>query len=59
MVMTFALGYISDGAFNPAVATGLAVMHKAGAADLWLYFTAELAAGIVAALAFRFINPEL
>lgn len=58
MVMTFALGYLSNGAFNPAAAIGLAVLHKAASASLGMFIAAEFAAGILAALVFRFVNPE-
>ncbi len=33
-IMAFALAGISGGAFNPAVAAGITVMHLARAADL-------------------------
>lgn len=56
-VMAFALGGISGGAFNPAVAVGITVMHLAKTADLWVYLVANLAAGALAALAFKLINP--
>jgi aquaporin Z len=57
-VMAFALGGISGGAFNPAVAVGITVMHIARAANLWIYLVANFAGGALAAAAFRFINPE-
>lgn len=57
-VMAFALGGISGGAFNPAVAVGITVMKLAKAADLWVYLVANFAAGALAALAFKIINPE-
>ena len=58
MVMAFALGPISGGAFNPAVAVGITVMHLAKTANIWIYFVANLAAGALAALTFKFINPD-
>lgn len=57
-VMAFAFGGISGGAFNPAVALGITVMHLAKTANLWIYLVANLAGGALAAVAFRFINPE-
>lgn len=57
-VMAFALGGVSGGAFNPAVAVGITVMHLARAADLWVYLAANFAAGALAAIAFKLINPE-
>ncbi|HEY2329786.1 MAG TPA: MIP/aquaporin family protein, partial [Verrucomicrobiae bacterium] len=55
MVMAFALGGISGGAFNPAVATGITVMHIEKAANLWIYLVSNFAGGALAALAFKFI----
>jgi aquaporin Z len=56
--MAFALGGISGGAFNPAVAVGITVMHLAKVSNLWIYLAANFAAGALAAIAFKFINPE-
>jgi len=58
MTMAFALGSISGGAFNPAVATGITVMHLAKAANIWIYLVANFAAGATAAAVFKFVNPE-
>jgi len=58
MTMAFALGGISGGAFNPAVAVGITRMHLVDSANLWLYFTANLGAGALAALVFKFVNPD-
>jgi aquaporin Z len=58
MVMAFALGGISGGAFNPAVATGITVMHLEKAANLWIYLAGNFAGGALAAAIFKFINPE-
>lgn len=57
-VMAFAFGGVSGGAFNPAVALGITVMHIARAANLWMYLVANFAGGALAAATFRFINPE-
>ncbi|MGB7767260.1 MAG: MIP/aquaporin family protein [Verrucomicrobiia bacterium] len=57
-VMAFAFGGISGGAFNPAVALGITVMHTARAANLWIYLVANFAGGTLAAVTFKFINPE-
>ncbi|HXE43448.1 MAG TPA: MIP/aquaporin family protein [Candidatus Baltobacteraceae bacterium] len=56
--MAFALGGISGGAFNPAVAVGITVMKLEALPNLWIYLVANFAAAIMAALAFRFINQE-
>ncbi len=41
VVMAFALGGISGGAFNPAIATGITVMHIEKAANFWIYLVGE------------------
>jgi aquaporin Z len=56
--MAFALSGVSGGAFNPAVATGITVMHLAKAANFWIYLAGNFAGGALAAAAFKFINPE-
>ena len=53
----FAVGAISGGAFNPAVATGAAVMKLLKISDIWIHVVAELAAGLIAGLTFKFLNP--
>jgi aquaporin Z len=57
-VMAFAFGGVSGGAFNPAVALGITVMHLAKTANLWIYLVANFTGGALAAVTFRFINPE-
>jgi aquaporin Z len=56
-VMAYALSGISGGAFNPAVAVGGTLMHLVKASNLWIYFVANFAAGALAAVTFKFINP--
>jgi aquaporin Z len=58
VVMAFALGGISGGAFNPAIATGITVMHIEKCANFWIYLVGDFAAAALAALTFKFINPE-
>ncbi len=53
----FAVGSISGGAFNPAVALGITVMGLSAWPSIWIYWVAEFAAGAVAALAFKVVNP--
>ena len=57
MTMAFALGGISGGAFNPAVAVGITVMHLAEWSNIWIYLVGNCVAGALAALTFKFINP--
>ena len=46
------------GAFNPAIATGITVLHIEKAANFWLYLAGDFAGGALAALSFKIINPE-
>ncbi len=54
----FAVGDISGGAFNPAVAIGASMMGLLPWANLWLYLVADFLGGAAAALAFTTLNPE-
>ena len=58
VVMAFALGGISGGAFNPAIATGITIMHVEKVANFWIYIVGDFAAVALAALVFKFLNPE-
>jgi aquaporin Z len=53
----FAVGGISGGVFNPAVALGGATAGLFAWPTIWVYILVELAAGVVAGLAFRALNP--
>jgi aquaporin Z len=59
MVGAFAVGPISGGAFNPAVAVGVAFMQLLHAGDIWIHLVADFAGGAVAALAFRAIHRPI
>jgi len=54
----YAVGPISGGVFNPAVAVGLAVMGLWTWGGLWVFLIANLAGGAVAAVAFRLLAGE-
>jgi aquaporin Z len=54
----FAVGGISGGAFNPAVALGGATAGLFAWSTIWIYLVVELGAGIAAGLAFRALNPS-
>ena len=54
----FAVGGISGGAFNPAVAIGACLMKLFAWQNLWVYLVANLAGGAVAGGAFKMLNPE-
>ena len=58
MVGAFAVGSISGGAFNPAVAVGAAVMKLLSFSQIWVHIVADLAGGLVAGLTFKFLNPN-
>ena len=53
----FAVGDVSGGAFNPAVALGATMMGMLPWGKLWLYLVAELLGGAAAAIVFRTLNP--
>jgi len=57
MVGAFSVGAISGGAFNPAVALGVAVMKLVNFPDIWIHIIADFAGGLVAAMTFKFLNP--
>jgi aquaporin Z len=58
MTGAFAVGTISGGAFNPAVAVGVAVMGLLAWPSLWVLLTATFLGGAVAAVVFRYCNPD-
>jgi aquaporin Z len=53
MVGAFAVGGVSGGAFNPAVALGITLMHVSAIGNLWLLVLGELLGAVAAALLFR------
>jgi len=57
-VGAFAVGGVSGGAFNPAVAVGITMMGLVGASSLWIFLAANLLGGAVAALVFNALNRE-
>ena len=52
----YAVGGISGGAFNPAVALGLCTMGVVAWSSFWIYLVANFAGGAAAALAFKVAN---
>lgn len=58
MAGAFSVGNIGGGAFNPAVAVGLSVLHLFSWSKLWIYLVANLGGGAVAAITFRTLCPE-
>ena len=53
----FAVGHISGGVFNPAVAVGITVLGLSHYLGIWVYLVANFLGGAVAALAFKVVNP--
>lgn len=52
----FAVGGVSGGAFNPAVALGLGLMGIVAWGSLWIYLVACSAGAIAAALTYKVVN---
>jgi aquaporin Z len=57
MTGAFAVGDISGGVFNPAVAVGISVLGLSSWSNIWIYLLANLAGGATAAAAFKAVNP--
>jgi aquaporin Z len=56
MAMAYAVGSISGGAFNPAVAVGITIMHLIKGGSVWIHLVADFAGGVAAAYAFRALS---
>ncbi len=56
--MAYALGGISGGAFNPAVAVGISVAELANWSNIWVFLVGNLVAGAAAAFLFKFVNGD-
>src|SRR5437870_6041219 len=58
MTGAFAVGDISGGAFNPAVALGITLRGISCWHYIWLYMVADLVGGAVAAIIFKMVNAQ-
>ena len=58
MALTFAVGGVSGGAFNPAVAVGTCVMGLSNWTDIWVYFVANFGGAALAAIVFKVVNGD-
>lgn len=58
LVGAYAVGAISSGAFNPAVALGITLLNLSKWSNLWIFIVGNLAGGAVAALLFNAAHPE-
>jgi aquaporin Z len=56
MVGAYAVGGISGGAFNPAVAVGLTLLGLSTLGNLWIYLVATLLGGAAAAAVFNVLD---
>jgi len=56
MVGAFAVGGVSGGAFNPAVATGISAMGLSFWSNYWVLVSGEIAGAIAAATAYKLVN---
>ena len=54
----FAVGGISGGVFNPAIAVGGMVSGLFEWSNIWIYFIAEFLGGAAAAVAFLYVLPS-
>ncbi|MFN4174439.1 MAG: MIP/aquaporin family protein [Parachlamydiaceae bacterium] len=54
----YAVGSISGAAFNPAVALGVSVLNLSAWHNLWIYFVANFAGAILAAVIFKLAHPS-
>ncbi len=53
----YAVGAVSGGAFNPAVAVGITVLKISPIPAIWIYLVADFLGGLVAGIAFKALNP--
>lgn len=58
LVGAYAVGSVSGGAFNPAVALGISVMGLSAFSNIWIFLVANFAGGAVAGVVFTALNPD-
>ena len=54
----YAVGSVSGGVFNPAVAVGITVMGLSPLSNIWIYLVATFLGGAAAGLAFNALEPS-
>jgi aquaporin Z len=54
----FAVGDISGGAVNPAVAVGISILNLSAWSSIWVFLVANFAGVAVAGIAFKALNPQ-
>ena len=57
--MAYAVGPVSGGAFNPAVALGLSAFGKIDWSVLWVYVAGAFGGGLLAALIYRLLRLDV
>ena len=57
LASAYAFGFLTGGAFNPAVALGITQMGWTGWSNIWIYWVPQLLAGVVAAYTFKAAHP--
>ena len=58
MAGAYAVGGVSGGALNPAVAAGITVMGLCAPSCVWVYLVSNFAGGALAAAVFRLLHPD-
>lgn len=58
MAGAFAVGGVSGGVFNPAVAVAITALGLAKLSNIWIYLVANFAAAALAACFVRWANPD-
>jgi aquaporin Z len=58
LVGAFAVGGVSGGAFNPAVAVGITAMGLSKLAHIWIFLVGNFAGGALAAVVFKLAHPD-
>lgn len=58
MTGAFAVGGVSGGAFNPAVATGITLMGLQTWSNIWVFLVGNFGGGAVAALTYKLVNGD-
>ena len=58
MAGTYAVGSVSGGVFNPAVAVGIIIMGIADSSSIWIYLCANSVGGFLAPAVYRLIHSD-
>lgn len=58
LVGAYAVGAVSGGAFNPAVALGITILKISTWSKIWIFLVADLVGGACAALVFKAAHPQ-